>query len=63
MYEKPDILPIKLPNFNKGKILPQFSVLSYNILADAYKQYSTDGVSPTYLNFNYRSKIILAELK
>ena len=36
-----------------------FSVLSYNILADAYKHFFYLTVSCKYLDFNYRSRIIV----
>jgi len=37
--------------------------MSYNILADSYKGHFERDVPETYLSFEYRSKIILAELK
>eukprot|EP00330_Aristerostoma_sp_ATCC50986_P009280 CAMPEP_0114580540 /NCGR_PEP_ID=MMETSP0125-20121206/4801_1 /TAXON_ID=485358 ORGANISM="Aristerostoma sp., Strain ATCC 50986" /NCGR_SAMPLE_ID=MMETSP0125 /ASSEMBLY_ACC=CAM_ASM_000245 /LENGTH=346 /DNA_ID=CAMNT_0001772155 /DNA_START=167 /DNA_END=1206 /DNA_ORIENTATION=- len=42
---------------------PQISVLSYNILAEAYSDSFSSDVHPIQLSFAYRSKIVIEEIK
>lgn len=48
---------------SKDKAAPQISILSYNILAEAYSDTFSSDVHPIQLSFAYRSKIIVEEIK
>jgi len=57
-------LPYILPNQNieEGTSDTSFTVLSYNILADVYKNVFLFTIPCQFLDFNYRSRIIIEEL-
>jgi len=57
--QKPETDEVNSPK--TGSDNPLFSVLSYNILADAYSGHFRTEIEEKYLNFAYRSPIIVKD--